>query len=154
MNKNNKFKLFSKYQKNILDHPKIKYNKLKSRKWLRLKTVVPRKLSEYGNLLRAKQVLKAFYGNINEKQLINIYKRAKSLKGNTGLNFIKVLECRLDIILFRLRFSNSFKDIQQLINHRHILVNGVVVTSPSFILSPGDCIHVKEDSFSLVYNKI
>lgn len=149
-----KFKLFSKLKTNIIDHPKIKYGRLKKRKWLRLKNTVPQRLSEYGSLLMAKQLLRAFYGNCSEKEFILTYKQAKTLKGNTGVNFIKLLEHRLDTVLFRMRFANTFEEVRQLITHKHILVNGKVVYTSSFSLKTGDKITVRKESFDFIYNKV
>ena len=154
MSRNKKFKFLSKHKKNIIDHPKIKFDKLKSSKWNRMKSYAPRKLTDYGNLLAAKQIFKFFYGNIREGQFINFYRKAKNIKGNTGINFLKLLESRLDIVLFRLRFSNNFSEIRQIISHKHILVNGIIVKSPSYILQPGDTIQVRSHSFNKIYSKI
>ena len=129
-----KFKLFSKLKTNLIDHPKIKHNRLKKRKWLRLKNTVPQRLSEYGSLLMSKQMLRAFYGNCSEKEFISTYKKAKTLKGNTGVNFIKLLEHRLDTVLLRMRFANTFEEIRQFITHKHILVNDTFDCSNSNFL--------------------
>jgi small subunit ribosomal protein S4 len=154
MSRNKKFKFFSKHKRNIIDHPKIKFNKLKSSKWVKMKSHAPRKLTNYGNLLAAKQIFKFFYGDMKEGQFINFYIKAKNIKGNTGINFLKLLESRLDIVLFRLRFSNNFNEVRQLISHKHILVNGIIVKSPSFTLKPGDVIQVRDHSFNKVYDKV
>ena len=154
MSRITKFKKFSQINRNIIDHPKIKYDHLKRRKWLKLKTNLPNKLTDYGTLLNSKQVLRMFYGNIKEKKLRQIYKEAKCFKGDQILNFIRLLESRLDVVLFRLRFSNSFNEIHQMISHKHILVNGKIVNSNGFILSPGDHITVNEKSFDIVYKNI
>ena len=108
MSRTKKFKLYSKLNTNILDHPKIRFDRLKKRKWLRMKNHIPRRASEFGSLLLAKQLLKAFYGNISEKQFIRLYKRGKSLRGNTGLNFIKLLERRLDTVPILMEVHRSF----------------------------------------------
>jgi small subunit ribosomal protein S4 len=149
-----KFKLFSKLRTNVIEHPKITHNRLKKRKWVRIKNTVPQRLSEYGTLLNAKQVLRAFYGNCSEKEFIKAYKKAKMTKGNTGTNFIKLLEQRLDTVLFRMRFANTFEEVRQFITHKHILVNGKIVNSPTYPITSGDCISVRETSFNFVYNRI
>ena len=146
--------MFSKLRTNVIEHPKITHNRLKKRKWVRIKNTVPQRLSEYGTLLNAKQVLRAFYGNCSEKEFIKAYKKAKMTKGNTGINFIKLLEQRLDTVLFRMRFANTFEEVRQFITHKHILVNGKIVNSPTYPITSGDCISVRETSFDFVYNRI
>jgi small subunit ribosomal protein S4 len=154
MSKIHKFKLYSKLNVNAIDHPKIRFGRLKKQKWLRMKKKVPRRLSEYGSLLYSKQLLKAFYGNLPEYKLITLYKQAKQIKGNTAVNLIKLLERRLDTVLFRLRFGNSFQEVQQLISHNHIMVNGSITSSSSYLLSEGDSITVSEGSFGHINAKI
>ena len=149
-----KFKLFSKLKLNVLEHPKITHDKLKRHKWLKLKTSVPRRTSDFGGLLLAKQKLKAFYGNCPEHKFVKLYKKAKKLNGNTGVNFIQLLECRLDSVLFRMRLANTFEEIHQLIAHKHVLVNNSIVTSKSFSLKPGDIISIQKDSFEFVYSRV
>jgi len=149
-----KFKLFSKLKTNVIDHPKIKYSRLRKRKWLRLKNTVPQRLSEFGSLLMSKQMLRAFYGNCSEKEFTSTYKKAKTLKGNTGVNFIKLLEHRLDTVLFRMRFANTFEEIHQFITHKHIMVNDQVVHTSSFIVKTGDKISIRKDSFDFICKNI
>lgn len=151
---NNKLKMCIRLNANVHDHPKIYYDKLKKRKWLRIKKMLPRRSSEYGSLLIAKQTLRYFYGNFSEKQFISIYKKAKVLKGNTGLNLIKLLERRLDTVLFRMRFGNTFNEVRQLISHKHIQVNGNVVTSSAFLINPGDDISTNENSYDHVSKSV
>lgn len=149
-----KFKLFSKLRTNIIEHPKITHNRLKKRKWVKLKNTVPQRLSEYGTLLHSKQLLRAFYGNCPEKEFIKAYKKAKMTKGNTGVNFIKILEHRLDTVLFRMRFANTFEEIRQFITHKHILVNGNIVNSPTYQIRSGDSISVRDTSFDFIYGRV
>lgn len=149
-----KFKLFSKLKTNLIDHPKIKHNRLKKRKWSRLKNTVPQRLSEYGSLLMSKQMLRAFYGNCSEKEFISTYKKAKTLKGNTGVNFIKLLEHRLDTVLLRMRFANTFEEIRQFITHKHILVNDKIVHTSSFTLKTGDKITIRKESFEFISKRV
>lgn len=150
MSKIHKFKLYSKLNVNVIDHPKIRLDRLKKQKWLKMKKKVPRRLSEYGSLLYAKQLLRAFYGNISEYKLKSLYRQAKNIKGNTGVNLIKLLERRLDTVLFRLRFGASFQEVQQLISHKHIMVNGSVTNASSILLKEGDLITIPSDSFNHV----
>lgn len=149
-----KFKLFSKLKTNVIDHPKIRFSKLKRKKWIKLKNNLPQRSSEYGTLLLAKQKLRAFYGNCSEEKFLLLYKLAKKSKGNTGVNFLKLLERRLDSVLFRMRFANSFEEIHQFITHKHILINNKIVTSPSYSLKDGDLISVKEKSFNFIQKSI
>tara|TARA_B110001450_G_scaffold254382_1_gene279622 strand:+ start:691 stop:1488 length:798 start_codon:yes stop_codon:yes gene_type:complete len=149
-----KFKLFSKLRTNVIEHPKITHNRLKKRKWVRINNTVPQRLSEYGTLLNAKQVLRAFYGNCSEREFTRSYKKAKMLGGNTGVNFIKLLEHRLDTVLFRMRFANTFEEVRQFITHKHILVNGKIVNSPTYLLEAGDRISIRETSFDFVYGRV
>ena len=82
------------------------------------------KPSDYGTQLQAKQKLKAYYGNINERQFRNIYKKAVMLKGDTGENLIGLLERRLDAVIYRAKFATTVFSSRQLINHGHVRVNG------------------------------
>ena len=149
-----KFKIFSKHNTNILDHPKVKFNRLTSKKWSKLQTFLPRRLSEYGRLLEAKQKIRCFYGNLKERTFLSLYKKAKKLKGNSGVNFIKLLEHRLDTVLFRSGFGNSFNDIRQLIAHKHILVNGKIVNVSSYILKSNDIVQLNIKSPDSLKQKI
>ena len=141
-----KYKIFSKYNNNILDHPKLKFNRLTSKKWLKLKTHLPRRLSEYGRLLEAKQKLRCFYGNLKERKFLSLYKESKKLKGNSGVNFIKLLERRLDTVLFRSGFGNSFDEVRQLISHKHILVNDEIINISSYNIKEKDIISLNPKS--------
>ena len=89
------------------------------------------KPSDYGIQLQAKQKLKAYYGNINERQFRNIYKKASMLKGDTSENLIGLLEKRLDAIIYRAKFATTIFSARQLINHGHVKVNGKKVKSAS-----------------------
>ena len=149
-----KFKLFSRVRTNILEHPKLTHNKLKKRKWAKLRNSTPQRSSEYGTLLEAKQLLRAFYGNCSEKQFSTLYKKAKLTKGNTLVNFLKLMESRLDTVLFRLRFANTFETVRQYIAHKHIKINGKEVNSSSYILNSGDLISVTEQSHEYIKKEI
>ena len=94
-----KFKKYSKFGLSLSDHPKLHGGKLKSKKWQSLASAKnPRKESEFGALLIAKQRLKAFYGQLKDKQMTRLYKRASLFGGNQTIDFLKLLERRLDII--------------------------------------------------------
>ncbi len=106
------------------------------------------KHSEYGIQLREKQKVKRIYGLL-ENQFRNYFEKANRQKGVTGENLIALLERRLDNVVFRLGFAPSRKAARQLVLHRHVLVNGRIVNIPSFLLSPGDEISIKEKSKKL-----
>ncbi len=106
------------------------------------------KVSEYGVQLREKQKIKRSYGLL-ETQFRNYFEKANKQKGRTGENLIKLLERRLDNVVFRLGFASSRKQARQLITHRHILINNSLVTIPAYLLKAGDVIHVKEKSKKL-----
>jgi len=99
--------------------------------------------TEYGLQLREKQKVRRIYG-IRERQFINYFKKASRLKGSTGENLLKLLESRLDNVLYRLGFGATRAMSRQLVNHRSILVNGKTVNIPSYLVSPGDVISIKE----------
>jgi len=115
---------------------------------LRLHAFRKGRLSDYGLRLREKQKLKRLYG-MQEKQFKNTFKQANSMKGNTGENFLKLLEVRLDNIIYRLGFAPSRSAARQLVTHKHFLVNGKKVNIPSYQVQPGDTIQVKEESKNL-----
>ncbi|MCX6174360.1 MAG: 30S ribosomal protein S4 [Ignavibacteriales bacterium] len=106
------------------------------------------KFSEYGVQLREKQKVKRIYG-LQETQFHNYFDNAIRQKGVTGGNLIKLLEKRLDNTIFRLGFAPSRKSARQLVLHRHFTVNGQIVNIPSFSLSSGDVISVREKSKKL-----
>ena len=102
-----------------------------------------KKKSDYGMQLDERQKLKAIYGMISQKQLVNAYRKALVRKGNTAHNFIDQLECRLDNIVYRLRFASSIFAAQQLVSHGHILVDGKKVDRRSFLVRPDMTISLK-----------
>jgi small subunit ribosomal protein S4 len=106
------------------------------------------KFSEYGVQLREKQKVKRIYG-LQETQFHNYFDNALRQKGITGGNLIKLLEKRLDNTIYRLGFAPSRKSARQLVLHRHFTVNGQIVDIPSFSLSSGDVISVREKSKKL-----
>jgi small subunit ribosomal protein S4 len=105
-----------------------------------------KKKSDYGLQLDERQKLKAIYGLISQKQLVNAYKKALVRPGNTAHNFIDQLECRLDNIVYRLRFASSIFAAQQLVAHGHILVDDKKVDRRSFHVRPGMTVSVKPKS--------
>ena len=109
------------------------------------------KPSDYGIQLQAKQKLKGYYGNINERQFRNIYKKATMQKGDTGENLIGLLERRLDAVVYRARFSTTIFSARQLINHGHVKVNGKKVNIGSYIVSEEDTIEIRDKSKQLAF---
>ncbi len=109
------------------------------------------KPSDYGIQLQAKQKLKGYYGNINEKQFRNIYKKATMQKGDTGENLIGLLERRLDAVVYRARFSTTIFSARQLINHGHVKVNGKKVNIGSYMVSEEDTIEIRDKSKQLAF---
>ena len=103
------------------------------------------KISEYGVQLREKQKIKRSYGLL-ETQFRNYFEKANKQKGITGENLVKILECRLDNVVYRLGFASSRKQARQLIRHRHLMVNETIVDIPSFMLTAGDIIKIRERS--------
>lgn len=150
-----KFKIYSKLGTKLTDHPKLTSQKLKSKKWqfLLSSNRRPRKATEYGSILQAKQKLKAFYGCPSDKQLTNTFVKAGYYKGNQTINFIKLMERRFDIFLFRSKISPSLREIRQFIQHGHFFINGNVVKTPSLLLNKNDVITVDKDSRELIKNK-
>lgn len=103
------------------------------------------KKSEYGLQLREKQKIKRMYG-VLEKQFHLTFERAQRMGGVTGENLIKLLECRLDNVVYRMHFASTRSQARQLVSHRHFLVNGKSVNIPSYEVKPGDVIEVREKS--------
>ena len=108
------------------------------------------RLSDYGTQLQAKQKLKFYYGNMNERQFRNVFRKALKKRGNTTENFIGLLERRLDTVIYRAKFAITMFSARQLINHGHVRVNGKKVTIPSYMVSEKDSIEIKDKSKELV----
>ncbi len=107
-----------------------------------------KKLSEYGVQLKEKQKVKAIYG-MQEKQFRRAFHSAHRMGGVTGENLVKILESRLDNVVYRLGIAPTRSAARQLVSHRHIVVNGEVVNIPSYSLKPGETVGVREKSKSL-----
>tara|TARA_B100001559_G_C16433922_1_gene591135 strand:- start:675 stop:1292 length:618 start_codon:yes stop_codon:yes gene_type:complete len=107
------------------------------------------KLSDFGVQLNAKQKLKGYYGNLNERQFRNCYKEAIRQKGDTGENLIAILERRLDTIVYRSKFVPTVFAARQFINHGHVKVNGKRVNIASCLLTEGDVVEIKDKSKEL-----
>ena len=106
-----------------------------------------RKVSEYGMQLREKQKAKFIYG-VLEKPFRNYYEKADKQPGMTGENLMKMLESRLDNVVFRLGFARTRKEARQIVGHKHVLVNGKQVTIPSYLVKAGDTVAIKENKKS------
>jgi len=103
-------------------------------------------MSDFGIQLRAKQKLKGYYGNIQEKQFRKIYEEASRRKGNTAENLVGILESRLDAVVYRAKFVPTVFAARQFVNHGHVQVNGRRVNIPSYRVRPGDVVEVREKS--------
>lgn len=114
-------------------------NKKSNRKLVRSS----RKISEYGLQLREKQKAKFIYG-VLEKPFRNYYATAERMKGLTGPNLMVLLESRLDNVVFRMGFARTRKEARQIVDHKHVLVNGKQVNIPSYLVKAGDVIEIKE----------
>ncbi len=105
-----------------------------------------KKKSDFGVQLEERQKLKAVYGMLSQKQLVNAYRKAAERKGNTAHLFMEQLECRLDNFVYRLRLANSIFGAQQLVSHGHIQVDGKKVDRRSFIVRPGMVVSIRPSS--------
>jgi ribosomal protein S4 len=106
-----------------------------------------RKMSEYGLQLREKQKAKFIYG-VLEKPFRNYYTKASRMKGQVGENLMILLERRLDNVIFRMGFGRTRKEARQIVDHKHVLVNGKCVNIPSYLIQAGDVIEIKEKAKS------
>ena len=114
-------------------------NKKSNRKLIRSS----RKISEYGLQLREKQKAKFIYG-VLEKPFRNYYAKAERMQGQAGPNLMLLLETRLDNVVFRMGFARTRKEARQIVDHKHVLVNGKQVNIPSYLVKAGDTIEIKE----------
>ena len=120
------------------------YDKKSNRQNLR----AGKKVSEYGLQLREKQKAKFIYG-VLEKPFRNYYEKADRMKGTTGENLMVMLESRLDNVVFRMGFARTRREARQVVDHKHVLVNGKVVNIPSYRIKAGDVIEIKEKAKSM-----
>ena len=109
----------------------------------RRKEMTRRKVSEYGAQLKEKQKAKFIYG-VLEKPFRNYYNKADKMKGMTGENLMRMLECRLDNVVFRMGFARTRREARQIVDHKFILVNGKKINIPSYEVKAGDKIEVRE----------
>ncbi|MGN0170410.1 MAG: 30S ribosomal protein S4 [Lachnospiraceae bacterium] len=131
-----------------LDPIFLGYNKKSKRQ----STRANRKISEYGLQLREKQKAKFIYG-VLEKPFHNYYEKADRQPGMTGPNLMILLERRLDNVIFRLGFARTRKEARQIVDHKHVLVNGKKVNIPSYLIKAGDVIEITEKAKSSVRYK-
>ena len=127
-----------------LDPTYLGYDKKSKRK----STRSGKKMSEYGLQLREKQKAKFIYG-VLEKPFRNYYEKADRMKGMTGENLMIMLESRLDNVVFRLGFARTRKEARQVVDHKHVLVNGKCVNIPSYLVKAGDVIEITEKAKEL-----
>lgn len=111
-----------------------------------------RKMSEYALQLREKQKAKFIYG-VLEKPFRNYFEKAQRMSGMTGENLMRMLESRLDNVVFRMGFARTRREARQIVDHKHVLVNGKQVNIPSYLIKAGDVIEIKEAKKSSVRYK-
>ena len=145
---NSKHKVDRRLKVNLWGRPKSPFNKRAYGPGQHGQTKTS-KPSDYGIQLQAKQKLKAYYGNMNERQFRNIYKKANMLKGDTSENLIGLLERRLDAVIYRAKFSTTIFSARQLINHGHVRVNGKKVNIGSYLVKEEDAIEIRDKSKQL-----
>ena len=119
-----------------------------SKKSKRTLTRSNRKMSEYGLQLREKQKAKFIYG-VLERPFRNYYEKAERMKGMTGENLLAMLECRLDSVIFRMNFARTRREARQIVDHKHVLVNGKRINIPSYQVKAGDVVEIREESRSM-----
>ncbi|HAY06246.1 MAG TPA: 30S ribosomal protein S4 [Hyphomonas sp.] len=143
-----KYKIDRRVGENIWGRPKSPFNKRNYKPGQHGQNR-RNKVSDFGMQLMAKQKLKAYYGDITEKQFSKIYEDAARMKGNSAENLIGILESRLDAIVYRAKFVPTVFAARQFINHGHVTVNGKRCNIGSARLKPGDVVQVREKSRNL-----
>lgn len=108
-----------------------------------------KKMTDFGIQLREKQKIRGYYANIGERQFRKIFTEAVRRKGDTSENLIALLECRLDTVVYRLNLASSMQAARQLVSHKHVTVNGKIVTISSYNVKAGDEIEVREKTKSM-----
>jgi small subunit ribosomal protein S4 len=146
-----KHKIDRRLKVNLWGRPKSPFNSRAYGPGQHGQTTSKKKQSDYGIQLQAKQKLKAYYGNINERQFRNLYKKASMLKGDTSENLIGLLERRLDAVVYRAKLSTTIFSARQLINHGHVKVNGKKVNISSYQLKEEETIEIRDKSKQLVF---
>ena len=148
---NSKHKVDRRLKVNLWGRPKSPFNSRGYPPGQHGQSASKKKLSNYGIQLAAKQKLKSYYGNINERQFRNIYKKAIMKKGDTAENLIGFLERRLDAVVYRAKLSTTIFSARQLINHGHVKVNGKKVNIASYQLKEEETIEIREKSKQLAF---
>ena len=143
---NAKYKIDRRLGVNLWGRPKSPFNRRNSKPGQHGAQSQRKKLSDYGNQLFAKQKLKFYYGDLTERQFRNIFKKASNIKGDTSQILIELLERRLDATVYRMKFVPTIFSARQLVNHGHVKVNGKRVNIPSYSVSDGDEISIKDKS--------
>lgn len=137
-----RFKLSRRLGLNVFGHPKAMDRAKKGT------SRADRKLSEYGQQLLEKQRLRAYYG-VMEKQFSKYVEKAKKSKDQTGPALVKILESRLDNLVYRIGFASSIRQARQMVVHGHVVVNGKKIDIPSYLCTPGDTLELREKSRSV-----
>lgn len=145
-----KHKVDRRLKVNLWGRPKSPFNSRNYPPGQHGKSTKRGKTSDYGTQLAAKQKLKFYYGNMNERQFRNVFRKALKKKGNTTENFIGFLERRLDMVIYRAKFATTVFSARQLINHGHIKVNGKKANISSCLVSEKDTIELKDKSKKLI----
>ena len=145
-----KHKVDRRLKVNLWGRPKSPFNSRNYPPGQHGKSTKRGKTSDYGTQLEAKQKLKFYYGNMNERQFRNVFRKALKKRGNTTENFIGFLERRLDMVIYRAKFATTVFSARQLINHGHIKVNGKKVNISSCLVSEKDTIELKDKSKELI----
>jgi len=145
-----KHKVDRRLKVNLWGRPKSPFNSRNYSPGQHGKSTKRGKTSDYGTQLQAKQKLKFYYGNMNERQFRNVFRKALKKRGNTTENFIGFLERRLDTVIYRAKFATTVFSARQLINHGHIKVNGKKVNISSFLVNEKDTIELKDKSKELI----
>ncbi len=143
---NAKYKIDRRLGVNLWGRPKSPFNRRNSKPGQHGVQGQRKKLSDYGNQLFAKQKLKFYYGDLTERQFRNIFKKASNIKGDTSQILIELLERRLDATVYRMKFVPTIFSARQLVNHGHVKVNGNRVNIPSYSVSDGDEISIRDKS--------
>ena len=147
---NSKHKVDRRLKVNLWGRPKSPFNSRGYPPGQHGQSASKKKPSNYGIQLAAKQKLKFYYGNMNERQFRNIFRKALKKRGNTSENFIGLLERRLDTVIYRAKFAITVFSARQLINHGHVKVNGKKVSIASYLVSEKDTIEIKDKSKKLI----
>ena len=148
---NSKHKVDRRLKVNLWGRPKSPFNSRGYPPGQQGQSASKKKPSNYGIQLEAKQKLKSYYGNINERQFRNIYKKAIMKKGDTAENLIGFLERRLDAVVYRAKLSTTIFSARQLINHGHVKVNGKKVNIASYQLKEEETIEIRDKAKQLAF---